>query len=98
MSTTLDDLGRMLVDLRAEVTRLAAQLESRRSLANGGEPIAVAASEVARLLSIQRDEVYQMHHAGTLNGFRPYPKSHLKFLVSEVREVAAQMADERRDA
>jgi len=73
-------------------------MRSERAAADRAEPIAVAASEVARLLSIKRDQVYKLHHAGILNGFRVHPKSHLKFLVSEVREVAKRMSDERRDA
>lgn len=62
------------------------------------EPVAVSAKEAARLLSVKPIHIYRLHHTGVLNGFRVHPRSHLKFLMSEIREVAQKMSDERRDA
>ena len=53
---------------------------------------------LARMLSVNRIEVYRLHKDGTLNGFRPHPRAHLKFLVSEVLDVAERMRRERRNA
>lgn len=87
-----------LRDELAAAIRAFGHHEATGIYAAGVEPIAVPAAEVARMLSIKREQVYKLHHAGILNGFRVHPKSHLKFLVSEVREVAKRMSDERRDA
>ena len=97
---TLLDIAARIEALQSEVARVIRALEQRpsRAYANAGEPIAIPAAEVARLLSVKRDQVYRLHHAGTLNGFRVHPKSRLKFLLSEVREVVEKMKDERRDA
>jgi hypothetical protein len=84
-----------LEDLLSEILAIRDIIEEKLGRAG---PIAVSASDAARLLSIGRGEIYKLHHTGVLNGFRPYPKAHLKFLVSEIAEVAKQMCDERRNA
>jgi hypothetical protein len=97
---TVDEITRRLDTLQDEIAHIIRVLEERpeRAYANAEDPIAIPAAEVARLLSVKRDVVYQLHHEGVLNGFRPHPKSHLKFLLSEVRALAATMSAERRDA
>jgi hypothetical protein len=97
---TLEEIARRIDSLSGDVAEVIRKLgkSPSRAYAAAVEPIAIPASEVARMLSIKRDEVYTMHHAGVLNGFRPYPRSHLQFLVSEVRELAQKMSEERRDA
>ena len=88
----LEELRRDIAELRGDVARILQLLEPGHAAA----PIAVSAAEVARLLSIKRDVVYQLHRDGTLNGFRPYPTSYLKFLLAEARAVAQRMSDQPR--
>lgn len=97
---TLEDIAARISALRDELAHVIGTLKQppARTYADALEPIAVPASVAARLLSVDRTEIYRMHHSGELNGFRPYPKAHLKFLVSEIREVAQKMSYERRDA
>lgn len=93
----LEDIAKRLDAIQDEVARVVKVLNTRpeRAIADAQEPIAVSAADVARMLSIPLQRVYQMHHALTLNGFRPYPNADLKFLVSEVREVAEKMSSVR---
>ena len=88
---TLHDISRQIEELREEFTQAI-----RRG--DDIETIAVSAAQVARLLNVDRKTVYEMHHAGELNGFRPRPNSHLKFLLSEVREVARKKSEKREGA
>lgn len=60
--------------------------------------VAVPASEAARMLSVKREVVYQLHHDGILNGFRVRKGRELRFLVEEIREVARQMSANRENA
>lgn len=92
MTDPLQELRWDIAELRGDVCRILQLLEPGHS----GDPIAVSAAEVARLLSIKRDRVYQLHREGALNGFRPHPTAHLKFLLAEVRAMAQRMSDERR--
>ncbi|HXG59182.1 MAG TPA: hypothetical protein VNL91_09175 [Thermoanaerobaculia bacterium] len=97
---TLAEIAQRIDDLRETVAHLITTLEERpsRAFANVDQPIAVSAARVAKILGVNRGEVYHMHRTGILNGFRPHPRAHMKFLVAEVRQVAEQMSRERRDA
>jgi hypothetical protein len=96
---TLADLAARIDALQNDVATLIREQRQKpeRAYAEAEERIAVNAATVARMLSVKPIRVYQLHKMGVLNGFRPHPKSHMKFLVSEVRQVAKQMSDERRN-
>lgn len=87
-----DRLETMQSETAAAIRALGAKVEAQAIYAQATEPVAVPASVVAKMLTVNRAQVYQMHHEGILNGFRPLPNGHLKFLVSEVREVAARLS------
>jgi hypothetical protein len=99
-SLSLEDLAGKIEALTGELADVIRLLNERpaKVYARDLEPVAVGAVEAARMLSVRREKVYQLHHEGTLNGFRPTPNSDLRFLVSEIREVARQMSEERRGA
>ena len=97
---SLEDIAERMESLQVELAHVITVLERRpqKVYAAALEPIAVSAAEAARMLSVKPLKVYQLHHKGELNGFRPDTKSDLRFLVSEIREVAAKMSAERRHA
>lgn len=94
---TVSELAGMIAALHEEVSSIRGLLAAARK-SEPVEVIAVGAKDAAKMLSVVRARVYQMHHAGVLNGFRPYPNAELKFLVAEVKAVAEKLSDERRDA
>jgi len=86
-----------LADIQKEIAELRRELTSKRVVIVPVEPIAISAGDVAKLLKMRVGEVYQLHHAGQLDGFKPYPRANLKFLLTDVRKLAEKMADERRN-
>ena len=97
---TVADLAERIESLQEEVATVIRLLQAApaKAFAAAVEPVAIPATQVARMLSVNRIEVYRLHKDGTLNGFRPHPRAHLKFLVSEVLDVAERMRRERRNA
>ena len=91
---TIAHLARQIAQLQLDLARLI-RLVEQRPASDAAEPIAIPAVEVARLLSISRNRVYQLNYAGVLSGFRLDGRSQLRFLLSEVRAVAERMAEER---
>ncbi len=87
-----------LADISRQIETLREEFAQALRRGDDLETIAVSAAEVARLLNVDRKTVYEMHYAEDLNGFRPRPNSHLKFLLSEVREVARKKSEKREGA
>ena len=83
-----------LEDLSAQIEEVKRELADAIGL-KGDVPIAISAAKVAKLLDVNRKTIYEMHHAGELHGFRLTPNAHLRFLVSEVREVARKKSEKR---
>lgn len=95
---TLEDIAKRVDVLRDELAHVIRVLEEKPERVYAFEPMTVSASEAAKILGVKRDVIYDYHRDGTLNGFRPTPNAHLKFLASDVRALALQMAAERRNA
>jgi hypothetical protein len=94
---TTSDLAQRIDELTREVAKLAQKVGDKQAIASALEPVAVPAAVVAKMLSIHRAQVYELHHAGAINGFRPTPKANMKFLVEEIRELARRMSEAREN-
>lgn len=98
VSLTTDDLAKMIEGLQQQVADLAQTVGTRRAIVGATEAVAVSAAEAAAILRTKPHVVYQFHKDGTLNGFRYKEGSDLRFLVSEVRDLARVMSVTRRNA
>lgn len=88
---TAADLAKMIEALQADV-------KAMRQMIATSDKLAVSATRVAKMMSIKRDTVYELHRAGILDGFRVTPRGDLLFSVERVRELVRKWCDERQNA
>lgn len=97
---TLEQIAARLDAMQEQIAHAIRIMEERpeRAYASLTDPMTVSARDAARILGVKRDVVYELHHDKRLNGFRPRPNAHLRFLVSEVRALASTMSSQRENA